>query len=137
MQIFAPYFSESKIDNGKLFKTILQFSTFNWNKVVVSRSCSTFFIEHDIKFSSKVFVVLDENSPTRPTIFLFPPFCNQNRLGFQPNKHPKKERSHISYGFFPLFSERLTYYSPLQPKAIVTCSFGLIAEILYPLASTK
>ena len=28
-------------------------------------------------------------------------------------------------------------YSPLQPKAIVTCSFGLIAEILKPLASTR
>ena len=33
----------------------------------VGRSCSTFFIEHDIKFSSKVFVVLDENCPTRST----------------------------------------------------------------------
>ena len=31
----------------------------------VCRSCSTFFIEHDIKIY--VFVVLDDNCPTRPT----------------------------------------------------------------------
>ena len=39
---------------------------------VVCRSCSTFFIEHDIKFY--VFVVLDDNCPTRPTSYSHPTF---------------------------------------------------------------
>ena len=35
-------------------------------QVKACRSCSTFFIEHDNKFSA-AFVVLEDNCPTRPT----------------------------------------------------------------------
>ena len=35
---------------------------------IAYRSCSTFFIEHDNKFSA-AFVVLEDNCPTRPISF--------------------------------------------------------------------
>ena len=43
-------------------------------------------------------------------------------------RNPAKTTARVS--FFVIANDTITYYSPLQPKAIVTCSFGLIAEIL-------